>query len=77
MKQMRSAIVRPVYLRQPAFRRCGYDGPVRRFVLILTLLAVLAAAFAIAWFSVGWPGICEAHGWCRPGSFLPRSPAHN
>jgi hypothetical protein len=31
---------------------------------MLALLAVLGLAFALAWVSTGWPGICRAQGWC-------------
>jgi hypothetical protein len=66
MKQIRSAISALVYLRARPLRRCGYDAPVRRFVVILTVLAVLCAAFALAWLSTGWPQICRDQGWCNP-----------
>jgi hypothetical protein len=50
---------------------------VRRLIVILTVLAVLAAAFGIAWVSVGWPGLCEARGWCDPGFVVVHDQAHN
>jgi hypothetical protein len=41
---------------------------------LLTVLAIVAVAFAIAWLSVGWPGLCAAHGWCDPASFQATAP---
>jgi hypothetical protein len=49
---------------------------VRRFVVLLTVLAVLGAAFALAWVSTDWPAVCTARGWCDPAGPLGNARIH-
>jgi hypothetical protein len=48
----------------------------RRLVVLLTLLAVLGAALALAWVSTEWPTVCVARGWCDPAGTLGSAAIH-
>jgi hypothetical protein len=48
----------------------------RRLVVTLALLAVLGAAFALAWVSTDWPAVCAARGWCDPAGPLGQAAIH-
>jgi hypothetical protein len=42
----------------------------RRLVVYLTLLALLAVALGAAWIATDWPHWCNAMGWCNGQGLL-------
>jgi len=42
----------------------------RKFLVVLTLIALLAIALGIAWLASDWPHWCRAWGWCSGRGLL-------